>query len=470
MSQTTMHRPAVPGPSGAAGTGRPVPAAHPAAGARTLLAAWWPVLPAVATVLLLCVPAGREDTADTVHITPADVSCLVLVICCAITLFRDRPRPLTLRAALVLAAPALAFAASTAASPDPFQSLPGFIRHLQIFVLVPVALLLMLRTRRDFRTVAAAMVLIALGQGAIGVHQYLTRTGASYAGHDVRAVGTFGPLDIMGLAGVVAHGLIIALAVGLAAPPSAPRWLRPSALLCAALLTVPLVMSFSRGVWLSTALAALAVLLLAGLRTALRTLSVVLLAAVALIGFAGVGTGLIGERLTSITRVADAPDRSVTDRYSMWSAATEMWQTDPVTGVGMKQFPAHRDSHASLGLSSGSDIAGAGVEFRREPLLSPHNMYLLILSEQGLLGVVLVVGSWAALLAGVLRRLRGSRRPALRPGDCGLIAAGLLVLQLADFLYADIGGPSTVLTAVTFGLAAWWAFSPAAPADGPVPR
>ncbi|MCM2578236.1 O-antigen ligase family protein [Streptomyces meridianus] len=465
MTRTTLHRTAAPGGAPA----RSAPADSPATAARDLLAAWWPVLPAVATVLLLCVPAGHEDITEAVHITPADVSCLVLVVCCVVVLIHDRHRPLTLRAALVLAAPALAFAASTAASPDPVQSLPGFVRYLQIFVLVPVALLLLLRTRRDFRTVAAAVVLIAVVQGAIGVHQYLTGTGASYAGQDVRAVGTFGPLDIMGLAGVVAHGLITALAVGLAAPPSAPRWLRPSALLCAALLTVPLVMSFSRGVWLSTALAALVVLLLAGLRTALRTLIAVLLAGAAIAGFAGVGTGLIGERLTSITRIVDAPDRSVTDRYSMWSAATEMWQTQPVTGVGIKQFPENRDSHASIGLSSGSDIAGAGVEFRREPLLSPHNMYLLILSEQGLLGLVLVVGSWGLLLVAVLRRLRGRLRGP-RTGDCGLVAAGLLVLQLADFLSADIGGPSTVLTAVTFGMAAWWAFSPAAAAEGPVPR
>ncbi|MCF3137468.1 hypothetical protein IPZ69_45570, partial [Streptomyces olivochromogenes] len=31
--------------------------------------------------------------------------------------------------------------------------------------------------------------------------------------------------------------------------------------------------------------------------------------------------------------------------------------------------------------------------------------------------------------------------------------------QLIDFGYADIGGPSTVLTAVGFGLAGWWALA-----------
>ena len=49
------------------------------------------------------------------------------------------------------------------------------------------------------------------------------------------------------------------------------------------------------------------------------------------------------------------------------------------------------------------------------------------------------------------------RRPdPARPLDCALVPTGLLIWQLVDFAYADIGGPSTVLTAVVFGLAAWW--------------
>jgi hypothetical protein len=44
----------------------------------------------------------------------------------------------------------------------------------------------------------------------------------------------------------------------------------------------------------------------------------------------------------------------------------------------------------------------------------------------------------------------------------------VLVWQAVDFLYADIGGPSTVLTAVVLGTVTWWALasSPSAnPAD-----
>ncbi|REK86349.1 hypothetical protein DY245_32985, partial [Streptomyces inhibens] len=45
-----------------------------------------------------------------------------------------------------------------------------------------------LRGARGFRAVAGAMVLLALVQGAIGVHQCLTATGASYIGRALRAV------------------------------------------------------------------------------------------------------------------------------------------------------------------------------------------------------------------------------------------------------------------------------------------
>lgn len=436
-----------------------VPAARPPA-LRTAarLAPFAPVLPAVAVLLLLCAPVS-DDGAEGSRVTLADAASGVLVVHCAIRLLRHRHRPLSRLAVLLLAAPAVAFAVATATSWDPTASLPGFVRYLQVFVLVPAAVALLLRDRADFRVLAGTVLLVAVVQGGIGVHQYLTGTGASYQGQDIRAVGTFGPLDVMGMSTVVSYGMVVALALGLAPPAGSPRWTRPAALGCAAALLLPLALSFSRGAWIATAAAVLAVLLLAGLRLALRVLAVLTAAAVVLVGGAGVGSELIGQRLGSITQVTAAPDQSVTDRYTMWAAATAMWRESPVTGVGLKGFPAHRDGHASLALSSGSDTAGAGRGFHREPLLSPHNMYLLVLSEQGLIGLSALAGGWLALLARSVRRLRVEARDG-RPADCGLVAAGLLVWQLVDFVYADIGGPSTVLTAVMIGLAAWWGLHP----------
>ncbi|WP_268986786.1 O-antigen ligase family protein [Streptomyces sp. CC210A] len=411
--------------------------------------------PLLAVVALLALPpAGGPGGGATL----ADAASGLLVLGCAVRLARTRSRPLTPLAAAVLGLPVLGLCAAAAASHDPVASLPGLVRYLQVFVLVPAAVVLTVRDRRDLAAVAWSFVGLALVQGGIGVVQYATGTGASYMGEDIRAVGTFGPTDVMGMATVVSFGIVAA--VGLALGGRGTPRARVAALGCAALLTVPLVLSFSRGAWIATAAACGAQLLLTGVRRALVAALAAAAAGVVLVGGFGIGSAMVQERLVSITQVADAPDRSVTDRYTMWAAAVDIWRDAPVTGVGLKGFPQYRDGHASLALSSGSETAGAGMGYQRQPLLSPHNMYLLILSEQGMLGLLALAGGWLALAVCAARRLLAVRRGRGAGFDCGLVAVGLLAWQLVDFLYADIGGPSTVLTAVLLGVAAWWAVGP----------
>ncbi|MFJ1600178.1 O-antigen ligase family protein [Streptomyces sp. NPDC088261] len=429
-----------------------------------------PLLPALAVVALLAVPATPAGDGSAGSGTPADAASGLLVLFCLVRVLRDRARPLTRTAALVLGLPVLGVSVASITSHDPAASLPGVARYLQIFVLVPAALLLLLRDRRDFRVVAGAVVVLGLGQGALGVVQYLTGTGASYRGEDIRAVGTFGATDVMGMATVVAYALVVCVGYALGEDRDVSGRLRAVALVCAGLLFFPLVLSFSRGAWIATAAALLVQLALSGVRRATRVVLAAAALGVVLVGGLGIGSQMITERLSSITQVADAPDQSVTDRYTMWAAATDMWRERPVTGVGLKGFPAYRDSHSSLALSAASDTAGAGAGFQRQPLLSPHNMYLLVLSEQGLVGAVALVGSWAALLVCVLRRVPAARRSPAGAGP-GLVVGGLLVWQVVDFGYADIGGPSTVLTALMLGLAAWWGLHRGAvPTDGRGPR
>ncbi|MER5471488.1 O-antigen ligase family protein [Streptomyces sp. NPDC002935] len=431
-----------------------------------------PVLPVVAVIALLGLPIAPSGEGGA---NIADAMSGLVVVCCVIHLVRARRRPLSAAAALVIGLPVVGIAVAAAGAADPGAGITGLTRYLQIFVLVPAAVLLLVRDRRDFRLLAWSFVGLALWQGAVGVRQYVTGTGASYQGEDVRAVGTFGPTDVMGMASVVAFGLVCAVALALGTSTARQRAV---AVLCALALLPPLALSFSRGAWIATAVACGAQLVLAGLRRAVKVGAMVAAAGVILVGGLGVGTAMLQERITSITQVADAPDQSVVDRYTMWAAAIDMWREHPLTGVGLKGFPDNRDGHASLALSSGSDIAGAGAAFRKQPLLSPHNMYLLVLGEQGLIGLLALAGSWLALLVCALRGLvRVRRTPSDPPGpgltsgptppgtDCALVACGLLVWQLIDFVYADIGGPSTVLTAVVFGLVGWWALmDPSTPA------
>ncbi|MEU9959047.1 O-antigen ligase family protein [Streptomyces sp. NPDC050982] len=420
-----------------------------------------PVLPVVALVAMMALPvSGGGDGGG--GGTVADAVSGLVVLYCAVRLVRDRRRPLSRTAAVVLALPVVGIALAAAGAVSPGAGITGLVRYLQIFVLVPVAVMLLIRDRRDARLVAWSLVGLALWQGAIGVHQYATGTGASYMGEEIRAVGTFGAADVMGMATVVSFGVVCSLGLALGAGPGRQR---TAAALCSLALLLPLALSFSRGAWIATAVTCGVQLALAGMRRAVKVFAAVVAASVVLVGGFGVGTAMLQERISSITQVADAPDQSVTDRYTMWAAAVDMWRGQPLTGVGLKGFPDHRDGHASLALSSGSDTEGAGAGFKRQPLLSPHNMYLLVLSEQGLLGLLALAGSWLALLVCGLHRLFRARRPvherrsAPRGLDCALVACGLLTWQLVDFAYADIGGPSTALTAVLFGLGAWWALA-----------
>ena len=91
----------------------------------------------------------------------------------------------------------------------------------------------------------------------------------------------------------------------------------------------------------------------------------------------------------------------------------------------------------------------------REPLLSPHNMYLLVLSEQGLVGMLAFAFLLGSLAVAILRRRQLRRPGAVAPPEhrfLALVAPAILVWTVVDFLYADVGGPPTVLMAVMLGL------------------
>ncbi|SEM11583.1 O-antigen ligase family protein [Streptacidiphilus jiangxiensis] len=419
-------------------------------------ALWWPRLRAglspaqlvALTVLLVCVPLGNQDVTAAVHVTPADVGSLALVaVTLPVALWR-RTRFLARPTALLFAAVLLAVGVATAASQDPHESLSGFVRFVQIFVIVPAAVLHAVRDRRDLRLALTAFATAALVEGGVGVEQYVTGTGASFAGGDSRAVGTFGAQDVMAMSVVVSFGLLAALGLSLEARRERRRRAAAWWGLAAGSLAVPLALSFSRGSWIATAVAATLVLALTDIRLLLRGGVLVAATGVVLIGgltAAGVlssgsgDDGSVTARLSSIGQVTGAADHSVTDRYDLWTTAGRIWREHPLTGVGPKEFPYFRDAHAPLRLSSGSDTGGAGAGYSREPLLSPHNMYMLVLSEQGLIGIT----AFLALLLGTA--LGAWRTP---------VVVGLLVWQMVDFLYADIGGTTTVLISVVLGLCA----------------
>jgi len=340
------------------------------------------------------------------------------------------------------------------------------VRYVQLFALVPAAVALAVRRRRDVMLVCGAVLAAALFEGAVGTWQYVTGTGASFAGQSVRAVGTFGAQEVMSMALVVAYGLIVAVGLALVLKGQA----RLALLVVAAVLTVPLMLSLSRGAVIATVFAIGVMALTANPKLALRIGVFGGAAAVIVVGVAGPQLGVqspgqagtvVAARIATIASAASAPDRSVQDRYDLWQAALGAWRDHPVTGVGLKQFPFFRDSYAPLSLSSGSDVADPALGFRREPLLSPHNMYLLVLSEQGIAGLVGFCALLITLALMTAFRANQARRTAGPQGRLFSVAAtGVVAWTLVNYAFGDIGGPTTVLTSVLLGLAMWWALRP----------
>ncbi|MFI0351829.1 O-antigen ligase family protein [Actinomadura sp. 9N407] len=400
-----------------------------------------------AAALAICLPsppqagAGSGDAA--VAITPADVASAVLVAAAAVLVVTGKaaPPPRTL---LAFGPAAAALGLATLCSQDIDASLTGFVRVAQLFVLVPVAVTAIVRDRTDALLVAGAVVVAGLFQAAYGIWQVFTGTGASFAGENVRAVGTFGAGDVMALSVVTGFGLIITLAFVLA---SARRWVRPLALAAMAVLALALVLALSRGSWIAIAAAAGLVLVAFDRRVAWRTAVAGVALLVVTVGGLGIGTETLTARAQSMARITESPDQSVIDRYSLWTAASGIWQDHPLTGVGVKNFPAYRDSYAPIDLSAAGETADPVHGYKRQPLLSPHSQYLLVLSEQGLVGFAGLLALFGTLLYGLWTR-RDPRDPLW------LASAGFLAALLTNFVYADMSGPSSVLVAILIGLVA----------------
>ncbi|MEN3308123.1 MAG: hypothetical protein V7603_4325 [Micromonosporaceae bacterium] len=418
-----------------------------------------PSLLVAATVLLVTPPSDVHDVSASGHVTPADLAAAVVILAVAVRLAGGAPGIRARRGWVPFAAAVTSFAVATITAVDVATSARGFIRYSELFVLIPVAVAMSLRDRRDVLVVAGAIVAVTAVEGAVGGYQYLTKTGASYAGQYVRAVGTFGADQVLALGALLGYGIVVTLALGLSLRGRA----RVGLLGLAAALAVPLALTLSRGAWIATACAVLLTLVVCNWRAALAVGCAAGLA-VAVLSLRASATGAAGnERLTSIVSTGKVPDQSVKDRYALWSAAVAMWADHPVVGVGMKDFALYRDSYAPMSLSAGSDVDDRGAGFRREPLLSPHNQYLMVASEQGTVGILAFGGLLGTLAVTAVWRRRGqdwrdavSDQPVpVERRFFDLVAPGIMIWTLIDFMYGDVGaGPTSVLLGVLLGLVA----------------
>ena len=437
-----------------------------------------PSLLVAAMIVVTAVPwrTGGEGP-ELLHLTLADVASVVLVV---VVLARLLWRPSVvdeqrLRSWVLLPMLGLVAAATLATflASDAMTSLSGLARQAQLLVVVPLAGYLSMRHRDDVRSLVGAVLLLGVGQSILAVIQYATGTGASYGGEDIRGVGTFGAFAIMALPAVVTAALMVAVSLALVYEGRQRAW----ALGAVALLLPGLAVSFSRGYWLAALVGVLAVFAVVDWRRAALLLLAGVLAGGVLVSVASArpGSSPLLERVAGSAEIVSEPDQSVGDRYALWTAAVGMWQDHPVAGVGLKNYPRYRDSYVSFAFSGRSDIADPQGGFRQVELLTPHNEYLLVLAEQGLVGVIANAVFLASLGWAAVRRVRREVLDGSEPlvQVFGLTACGLFAVYLVSGIYGDAGGAIGLVDgALLFGGLLWFASGATltpSPATAPVP-
>jgi len=290
-----------------------------------------------------------------------------------------------------------------------------------------LAVLQICREREQLLVIAAGAVAGLVIASSQGLLQQVTGSfetfGAGPGGSTVgRVQGSFGHPNAYG--GYLA--VLIPLAVAFAASRSFSARLRWFGLFALALAIPALVLSYSRGA--VGALVAGSIVWLALMRPRLAVLAAVFVA-VGAIMFAPIA---FKERFSSKETSADVGLRS-----DIWASAIDIYSERPVLGVGLNNFP---EAYASLP-STLSTGAQRRLLHQSQVLVPPHaqNLYLNVLAEEGLLGLLALIALAAAALGTIYRGCK-VRDPAGR-AICMASGAGIVTLALHSLLDVTLPGP-----------------------------
>lgn len=331
---------------------------------------------------------------------------------------------------------------SLVGAPSYRDGLPELLKWVQVLALYLAVAAILPRRRAGW--LLGAILAAATAQALLGIYQFITQTGPEpfiVLGRFMRAYGAFRqPNPYAGYLGLIAP-LAISLTLwawtsGLRGGQKATLPLRLALLAAAGLISLGLLLSWSRGAWLAFAVATAAVVL-AHTRKAAPVVAV--LAAGAAVSLVALGAlDLLPASL--VARLADLPEYfglidvartevtdanfAVIERLAHWQAALAMWSAHPWLGVGVGNYAA----------------AYAGYNLPRwyEPLGHAHNVYLNFAAEAGLLGLLAYLWLWAASLWQALRTAATGDRlvAAVGAGVLGALTAAT-VHNLFDNLWVQ---------------------------------
>ena len=219
------------------------------------------------------------------------------------------------------------------------------------------------------------------------------------------------------------------------------RWGMAGWIVAAAALGVVIVFGGSRASWLTLAL----LLLLSGWRLlGWKRLLVVFATGAAVIVAVGLASPEVRGRLERTTHAfqagAGGVDAALSGRARIWGAALCMVKEHPVNGVGARGF---REAFPTCDPDAGSTPAwGEG------PALHAHQIVLEVLSETGILGLLL----WLAGVALALRAWRWSDAGARTRARPAMLALLVTVFPLNTHLafYSTFWGALTLMLAALY--------------------
>lgn len=294
--------------------------------------------------------------------------------------------------------------------------------RLSVFEIVRMAKLYLLsrvvaasvRTKRDMQDVLIALLVGLMGQGVIGLLQYTIGTdlglGLFTVGELRRVSGTIGWPNTFGTYAAT----IVCVAFPLWLGRAGMRSRIAVGAMCAAGF-VPVILSFSRGAWFA---------LLPGLVTAVLLcwhkgwLDARSLARLAVLGLCAVVVGVFfGSSVVSRLTEVSVNMPVIVSRVQLNRIALKMIAAHPLLGVGINTFVEEMWQYDMTGVT----------ELFPEPV---HNVYLLVASETGLVGL----GLFLLLLASAFRE----GLQAVRTGDrftsvCAIgLLAGFVVLAVSN--------------------------------------
>jgi O-antigen ligase len=303
---------------------------------------------------------------------------------------------------------------------------PGVVWEDLVFWCLPALLMIVVSTAVDtphrVRAVCAAFVVGALLSVLVGIIEG-SLTGAADA-IDTAVEGRFAsarndPNDL-------AAGLVAAIALAAGAIGSTRNGLARALLMIAIpLLVLGLAATQSRGGMVSALVAIVAALVVAKGRRVHVTFAILAIAAIGAFALATTPGAL--ERVTNL-------DNGGNGRTELWTMAWKMTGDYPVAGVGLNQF---RDHSADYVREPGN-LENAELIVESPHIV--HNVYLQLLAEAGIVGLVLFLAVAIMSLVASIRALRLAREAGRR--DLTSLAEGIVVAQvgmLAAAFFLSIG-------------------------------